>query len=191
MWFNTFNIPPIIILCTVTQCCQQYSVSLYCYYKENNCHPFRQAGRYFYGINSSSVRALCVCVCGCGFHFNFFPTKALYHWTVARVSQFEKPWSRECLYSITFQPRCVCQIERSGFCQSSLEANPPLPPCTLHDKPIIYSLFNHRNNINWGTEVLKHIILVHSVPILLQTLYLHTDDALSTSEVRPTGIPSA
>jgi hypothetical protein len=55
-------------------------------------------------MNSLFVRLHVVCV----FHFNIFlssfdsfPTKPVYHWTVAgvplvaRLPQFEKPWSRE------------------------------------------------------------------------------------------------
>jgi hypothetical protein len=47
-----------------------FTVSLYCY-KGNNCRPFRQTGRYSYGMNYS----LCVCmwyVCVSGFHFYSF-----------------------------------------------------------------------------------------------------------------------
>jgi hypothetical protein len=43
------------------------TVSLYCCYEENNCHPFSQAGRYTDGMNWSFVlaHAVCVCVCVC------------------------------------------------------------------------------------------------------------------------------
>jgi hypothetical protein len=85
------------------------TISLYCCYKENNRHPFRQTGRHSYGVNSSfvrvRVRVVCVCVCVCVsvcvfFYPLIFLTKPMYLWTVAgvplvvRVPQFEKPWTR-------------------------------------------------------------------------------------------------
>jgi hypothetical protein len=46
------------------------TVSLYKCCKENNCHPFSQTERYYYGMNLSFVRVHVVCVCQ-GFIFIF------------------------------------------------------------------------------------------------------------------------
>jgi hypothetical protein len=106
MLFNIFNVPPIIILCTVTvlpailssfRCTATREIIVALFVKQDDI------------LTAWTIVYACACVmCVClgfifilfFFIFRFFLTKPVYHWTVAdvplavRVPQFDKPCLR-------------------------------------------------------------------------------------------------